>query len=263
MVGRGGRDDHAMIISLSAAADRRNARSFRRAMPRRPWCQTMLRFLFRRMRMKIIKPLGRSLPDGLVRLSLRDHNPDVARALASIFKDTVGVEVLEGDLLDLDCNAVVSPANSFGYMDGGIDKHIDRFYEGEAQKAVLALIAERFYGELPVGLAAMLTMTTRRFPFLVVSPTMRVPGDELGGTINAYPAMRAALVVILDRNRDSSRRIVSVAISGLGTGVGGMAPEESALQMRAAYDMIVGGKWRSILHPLQAPFVMRTEGKRP
>lgn len=45
---------------------------------------------------------------------------------------------------------------------------------------------------------------------------------------------------------------------GLGTGVGGMAPDESALQMRAAYDMIVGEGWRSIQHPLQAPFVMRS-----
>jgi O-acetyl-ADP-ribose deacetylase (regulator of RNase III) len=216
----------------------------------------------RRMRMKVIKPFGRKLPDGLVRVSLCDRNPDVAHALASIFQDIEGVEVLEGDLLDLDCDSVVSPANSFGYMDGGIDTHIDRFYDGEAQRTVLALIADRFYGELPVGSAAVLRMATRRFSYLVVSPTMRVPGDDLGGTINAYLAMRAALAAILDHDRDGAGRIGSVAVPGLGTGVGGMAPDESALQMRAAYDMILGQGWRSIQHPLQAPFVMRTEGKR-
>lgn len=223
----------------------------------------MLRSLFRRMRMKVIKPLGRNLPDGLMRVSLCDRNPEVARALASHFEDVVGVEVLEGDLLDLDCHAVVSPANSFGYMDGGIDKHIDRFYDGEAQRAVLALIADQFYGELPVGSAAVLKMATRRFPYLVVSPTMRVPGDDLAGTIHAYLAMRAALAAILDHNREGAGRIGSVAVSGLGTGVGGMAPDESALQMRAAYGMILGGGWRSIQHPLQAPFVMRANGRRP
>jgi O-acetyl-ADP-ribose deacetylase (regulator of RNase III) len=217
---------------------------------------------FRRMRMKIVKPLGRNLSDGLVRVSLCDRNPEVAHALAGHFQDVVGVEVLEGDLLALDCDAVVSPANSFGYMDGGIDKNIDRFYDGEAQRAVLALIAERYYGEFPVGSAAVLRMATRRFSSLVVSPTMRVPGDDLGGTINAYLAMRAALAAILDHNRDSSRRIVSVAIPCLDTGVGGMAPDESALQMRAAYDMIIGQGWRSILHPLQAPFVMRARSKQ-
>ena len=213
--------------------------------------------------MKVIKPFGRNPSDGHVRVSLCDRNPDVARALADAFLDIGGVEVLEGNLLDLDCDAVVSPANCFGYMDGGVDQHIDRFYEGKAQDAVLALIAERFYGELPVGSAAIIGMATRRFPHLVVSPTMRVPGDDLGGTINAYLAMRAALAAILDHNRNGAGPIESVAVPGLGTGVGGMAPDESAFQMRAAYDMIVGGGWKSILHPAQAPFVMRAGGRCP
>jgi O-acetyl-ADP-ribose deacetylase (regulator of RNase III) len=217
----------------------------------------------RRMLMKTLKPFGRGLADGLLRVSVCDRNPDVARALADGFNDVGGVEVLEGDLLGLDCDAVVSPANSFGYMDGGIDRHIDRFYGGEAQRAVLALIAERFYGELPVGSATVIGMATGRFQYLIVSPTMRVPGDDVGETINAYLAMRAALAAVLDHNQGGRRRIERVAVPGLGTGVGGMAPDESARQMRAAYDMIVGGGWKSVLHPAQAPFVMRAGGKRP
>ena len=91
---------------------------------------------------------------------------------------------------------------------------------------------------------------------------MRVPGGVVG-TINAYLAMRAAFAAVLDHNQRGTRRIGSVAVPGLGTGVGGMAPGESAHQMRAAYDMIVGGGWRAVLHPAQAPFVMRAGGKRP
>jgi hypothetical protein len=140
------------------------------------------------MRMKTVKPFGRRLADDPLRVSLCDRNPDVVRALANDFHDVGGVEVLEGDLLGLDCDALVSPANSFGYMDGGVEKHIDGFYQGEAQRTVLVRIAERHYGELPVGSAAILEMATRRFPYLVVSPTMRVPGDDLGGTIHAYLA---------------------------------------------------------------------------
>ena len=205
------------------------------------------------MRMKTIKPFGRGLPRHTLRISLCDQNPDIARALAAAFLDVEDVEVLEGDLLGLDCDALVSPANSFGYMDGGIDHHIDRFYEGDAQRKVLAIVAERFYGELPVGSAAIIEMVTRRFPFLVVAPTMRVPGDDLAGTIHAYLAMRAAFVALLNFHRAGPGRIKTLAVPGLGTGVGGMAFDESARQMRAAYDMIISDGWRSIVHPSEAP----------
>ena len=205
--------------------------------------------------MDVIKPLGRDLDPDRVGLSLCDRDPAVARALAGAFGDVDGVEVLAGDLLALDCDALVSPANSFGDMGGGIDQQIDRFYAGAAQRAVMDRIAGRFRGELPVGAATILGMTTRRFPFLVVAPTMRVPG-RVPMTLNAYLAMRAALASVLDHNEGGLARIGSVAVPGLCTGVGGMAADEAALQMRAAYDMIVGGGWRRIIHPAQAPFAL-------
>jgi O-acetyl-ADP-ribose deacetylase (regulator of RNase III) len=214
------------------------------------------------MRMKTVKPFGRGHAHGPLRVSLFDRNPEVARALADAFREVAGVEVLEGELLGLEGDAVVSPANSFGYMDGGIDAEIDRSFEGKAQGAVLNLIAGRFRGELPVGSASIIGLSPGRFRFLVVAPTMRVPGDDLGSTINAYLAMRAAFAAILDHNQGGDRRIESVAVPGLGTGVGGMSPEDSALQLRAAYDMIVAGGWKDVLHPAQAPFVMRDRGKR-
>ncbi len=191
--------------------------------------------------MKVHKPFRRESPAGLVPITFCDRNPDVARALAAGFGDVAGVEVLEGDLLGLDCDGLVSPANSFGYMDGGIDHRIDLFYEGEAQRRVLERVAGPCYGEIPVGSAAIIAMGTTRFPFLVVAPTMRVPGDDLRGTIQAYLAMRAALVAVLDHNRAGLEPIASLAVPGLGTGVGGMDYEESAAQVRAAYDMILGG----------------------
>ncbi len=76
--------------------------------------------------MKTVKPFGRGLADGLLRVSLFDRNAEVARALADAFREVAGVEVLEGELLGLECDAVVSRANSFGYMDGGIDAEIER-----------------------------------------------------------------------------------------------------------------------------------------
>jgi hypothetical protein len=109
----------------------------------------------RRMRITLRKPFGRDVMPELLRVSLCNRSPDVVQALVDRFRDADGVEVLEGDLLDLDRDALVSPANGFGDMGGGIDQAIDRFYGGEAQRAVMGRIAERFYGELPVGAATI------------------------------------------------------------------------------------------------------------
>jgi O-acetyl-ADP-ribose deacetylase (regulator of RNase III) len=210
----------------------------------------------RRMRLTVHKPMGRT-DEACLRLLICDKSPPVAREFARAFEGVEAVEVVEGNILNLDCDALVSPANSFGLMDGGLDQAIDRFYEGEAQRAVLSRIAERFYGELPVGTATVIEMRSRRFPFLVVSPTMRVPGN-CRGTINAYLAMRAALIAVIYYNQASKAAIGSVAVPGLCTGVGCMSPEDSATQMRAAHDMILGGVWQTIVHPLQAPFAIKS-----
>ncbi|WP_422930248.1 macro domain-containing protein [Singulisphaera sp. PoT] len=210
----------------------------------------------------MLKPFGRGVTPELLRISFSSLNPEVSQALAARFHETAAVEVLVGDLLELDCDALVSPANSFGDMSGGFDQQIDLFYREEAQRATMGRIAERFHGELPVGLATILSMSSRRFPFLVVAPTMRVP-SRVFGTINAYLSMRAALVAIRDHNASGlDRKIRSVAVPGLCTGVGGMPADEASMQMKAAYDMIELGGWKQIGHPIQAPFALEPRKAR-
>jgi O-acetyl-ADP-ribose deacetylase (regulator of RNase III) len=209
----------------------------------------------RRWRMKTLKPFGKTPASGL-RLHLGDLNPGVAEALADAFADAEPVEVVQGNLLDLDCEAIVRPANSFGDMGGGIDKAIDDFHGGAAQKAGMDAIAQQFFGELPVGIALVVELPTRRFPLVVVAPPMRVPGS-VSGTINAYLSMRAALVATLLRDKSGGRAIRSLAVPGLCTGVGGMHAAEAAGQMRAAYDSVVGGRWREVVSPIMAPYALR------
>ncbi len=180
--------------------------------------------------MKLVKPFGKGVQPGTLRVRLCDTNAEMADAWLDRFYTVDAVEVLQGNLLDLDSEALVSPANSFGDMSGGLDKRIDDFYHGAAQQAVTDWIRRDFCGELPVGMALVVPMPTRRFPCLVVAPTMRIPGN-VAQTINAYLAMRAALVAILRYNRENPRPIRSVAVSGLCTGVGGMACGEAARQM--------------------------------
>lgn len=214
--------------------------------------------LVRRWRMKTIKPFGKTTPDRL-RLSLGDLNSEVAIALAAAFEGVDQVEVVEGNLLDTSCDAIVSPANSFGDMGGGIDKAIDDFHGGAAQQAVNAAIAEQWYGELPVGAALVVRLSSRRVPFVVAAPTMRTSGN-VGETINAYLAMRAALVAVLRHNATAGSPIQGLAVPGLCTGVGGMAYAKAGEQMRTAYESVIGGQWRQVVHPAMAPYAL--SGKR-
>lgn len=208
---------------------------------------------FDRWRQRHLRPWKLETGTPELRVVLIDRSPDLCAAWADAFAERAGVRVLEGDLLALSCDAAVSPANSFADMGGGIDQALDAHYAGRAQPRVREAIARDYLGELPVGAALITRYPVRRLRFLVTAPTMRIPGD-VRGSINAYLAMRAALVAILKHNRDSpTDRIASVAIPGLGTGVGRLAYEEAATHMRLAYDTVVGGGWRRVVHPMQAP----------
>jgi O-acetyl-ADP-ribose deacetylase (regulator of RNase III) len=207
--------------------------------------------------MKTVKAFGKEAGSGsgTLRISLCDRNPDITDIWSEVFRDADCVEVVEGDLLELDCDALVSPANSFGDMSGGIDQAIDDFYGGRAQDAVMAAIRDRYLGELPVGVALIVALDGPRFPFLVAAPTMRVP-TGVGQTINAYLSLRAALVAVFQHNWDSPRPIRSLAVPGLCTGVGGMDFGIAARQMRSAFDNVIGGGWKDVVHPAQAPYAL-------
>jgi hypothetical protein len=46
----------------------------------------------------------------------------MARAWRALAEGRAGLAVHEGSITDVDADAVVSPANSFGFMGGGIDR---------------------------------------------------------------------------------------------------------------------------------------------
>jgi len=208
------------------------------------------------MRVETLKEFGAVDPRGL-RFSIGDRNRDVAAALASAFRDLACAEVLHGDLLDASPDAVVCPGNSFGDMGGGFDKAVDDFHGGQAQPAVVRAIAARCLGELAVGSGLVVEVPdATRLRFLVMAPTMRVPGNS-AHSIGAYLATRAALVALLHHNNSGAQPIKSVAIPGMCTGVGGMSFTEAASQMRTAFASVVEERWRQVAHPAMAPYALR------
>ena len=205
--------------------------------------------------METLKQFSAVGPRGL-RFSIGDRNRDVATALATAFRDLACVEVLHGDLLDVSPDAVVCPGNSFGDMGGGFDKAVDDFHGGQAQPAVVRAIATMCFGELAVGSSLVVEVpNATRVRFLVMAPTMRVPGNS-AHSIGAYLATRAALVALVQHDNRGAP-IKSVAIPGMCTGVGGMSFTEAASQMRTAFASVVEERWRQVAHPAMAPYALR------
>ncbi len=192
----------------------------------------------------------------LKKIVLCDLSQEVVAALATAFKGESAVTVRHGDILKARYRAIVSPGNSFGDMGGGLDKAIDDYSGGRAQKLVVAAIRDRFLGEMPVGSAFVLPLNLRRVPYLVVAPTMRVPGS-VAGTLNAYLAFRAALLAVRAHGASGEKPIIdSLAVSGLCTGVGGLSASDAAVQMLAAFRSVARGQWREVRHPAMAPFAL-------
>ena len=165
---------------------------------------------------------------------LHTFESGMADAWRKLFRGMPAVVIVEGDILEGPCDAVVSPANSFGFMDGGIDLAYRRFFGLDLQSRVQAKIQNEFYGELPVGQATVVSTGHDAIPYLVAAPTMRVP-DRIEDTVNVYLACRAALLVVLAHNHGTSRPINSVRVPALGTGIGAMPLARAAHQMHAAY----------------------------
>jgi O-acetyl-ADP-ribose deacetylase (regulator of RNase III) len=158
-------------------------------------------------------------------------------AWSEVFAEQESIRVECGDFFRA-ADALVSPANSFGIMDGGLDLAIRTEMGGDIQRRVQSVILDRHHGELPVGSAEVVETDSEKWPFLVVAPTMRVP-EPVSNTLNAYLAFRAALLGVRTFNKEKIR-IRSMVVPGLGTGIGGMDARRCAAQMRVAYDQVTG-----------------------
>ena len=169
---------------------------------------------------------------------LIDQNPKMVSAWRDFFGEEENIKILEGDLTTVTCDAIVSPANSFGFMDGGVDYAISTRLGWELQSELQKIIKELPEGELIVGKALILETGDELIPYLVSSPTMRVPMSfNISTSINAYLAMKATLI-----ETKNHPKINFVAIPGFCTGVGKMHPQIAARQMYQAYKEIIKGE---------------------
>ena len=162
----------------------------------------------------------------------------VRTSCGDIFRSSPAV-VSPDDLTHIKADAIVSPANSFGFMDGGIDAVYTRHFGTGLQKRLQTAIRDQHAGELPIGQAVIVPTDHTDIPWCISAPTMRIPRD-VSGTVNAYLAFRAALRAALQHNRDDRSRISTILCPGLATAAGKMPAGRCARQMRAAWERILG-----------------------
>ncbi|WP_424183731.1 macro domain-containing protein [Actinokineospora sp. G85] len=167
---------------------------------------------------------------------------DLARAWDTAAEGRPSIRVHRGSLLEIDADAVVSPANSYGWMRGGIDAVYAAAFPTVEQSVRSAVLAYHG-GELPVGEALIVSTEAARPAWLITAPTMREPGEPLPpDTVHPYLAARAVFRLWLTGEVEDGtpvRDVVrTIAVPGLGTGVGGVSPAACARQLAAAWDEV-------------------------
>lgn len=136
-----------------------------------------------------------------------------------------------------EADAVISPGNSYGQMDGGVDRVLCEAFP-LAQRQVWAMVGDRHHGYQAVGTAEVVPTGDERCRWLVYAPTMRVPMPlDHGRDIAVHDAFWAALraVIAHDRAAREADAINTVVAPGFGTGYGRVPAARAAQLMAAAY----------------------------
>ncbi len=170
----------------------------------------------------------------------------------------VEIEIRQGSILEAGTESIVNAANSIGVMGGGVAGVIRKAAGESVEREAIKK------GPTPVGKAVVTTAGQLPFKGIVHAPTMErpamlIPPSNVGRATNA--ALHAA----------EHEKFVSLALPGLGTGVGGVSAAEAAREMVKAITALknkhlkkvvlvdISGEmvqaWREALNPVRGPGV--------
>jgi len=125
------------------------------------------------------------------------------------------IYIKKGDLTNISCDAIVNPANSYGYMGGGVAGAIKRIGGIEIEKQAVSK------SPIPVGDAIYTDAGSLPCKYVIHAPTMKKPAMRID-VGNVRLATKAALELGLKLN------IKTIAIPGMGTGVGRVPVDDAA-----------------------------------
>ena len=128
----------------------------------------------------------------------------------------------EGDPLAYEIDAVVSPANTAGIMNGGYDATLRRHFGNTLEYRVRMSIKEK---PIAVGEARAIQTVDPKVKWLIVSPTVSIAADGLSGHESVSYA--AAYRSVLAANKAGAS---CLGMTGLATGAGGLNIREAIFQ---------------------------------
>jgi len=147
------------------------------------------------------------------------------------FSGYENINVLRCELFDLpEHNCLATAGNSYGIMNGGIDLSVRDMFGIGLQDAIQWGIVQHYCGRMPVGVALSVETGNPKFPRLIYLPTMERP--KILTTGDVYHLFYTLMYSIHGED--------TVACPGLGTGTGGVRPDDAARMMREAYDEYFG-----------------------
>jgi O-acetyl-ADP-ribose deacetylase (regulator of RNase III) len=152
---------------------------------------------------------------------------------SSKVKTSFIVDDIESLLRKYKFDAIISPANSFGCMSGGIDRTYRSIFPNIERKLILHInqlkLARSNIGYyVPVGNNVIVGTGHRRCDYMIAAPTMFSP-RVITGTYNVYLAFYGILQKYYHRD-------MVIGCPGLGTGIGGLSNADSAIQIMKAID---------------------------
>jgi O-acetyl-ADP-ribose deacetylase (regulator of RNase III) len=165
---------------------------------------------------------------------LLDINKDIVKCWENFFHNEPDVCVVYSDFAEfmrmtrVEC--VVSPANSFGFMDGGYDAAITKWFGDQLQRRVQQYIIDKLHGEQIVGTSFIIDSGNGN-QYLIHTPSMRTP-QRIRDPLVIYNCMRSCLITA------SENKIKSIVIPAFGGSTGGVSANIVAELMYKAYMQI-------------------------
>ena len=172
-----------------------------------------------------------------VRVVLVDINPKMIKAWRDTFEENPEVEIVQGSMLDQPVDAFVTPTNSRGSMDGGLDAVLKKHFGAVIENRVQGEIHQLYSGQMPVGHATCVPTKQQKPAWLISTPTMVSSSEDISDTMNVAVACAAAFQAVHIQNMKQPGSIESVALPGLGANTGRVPAEICADLMWSGYNL--------------------------
>ena len=182
-----------------------------------------------------------------IQIILVDINANMVQAWEETFEAHPEVIIQNGSMLDQTADAWVSPTNSKGNMDGGLDAVIKKHLGNTIETRVQSEILSRYNGTMPVGHATCVETGAANPKFLISTPTMTASSQDISDSLNVALACAAAFQAVHMQNDKSPGSIASVAMPGLGANTGKVPVEICADLMWTGYNLFLEHKFADFL----------------